>query len=212
MKLYTFPRAPSPRRVHLFLAEKGVTLAERHVDLMGGEHFKPPLRDLNPECTVPVLELPDGTCLAQVMAICRYIEELHPDPPLFGDTPAVRALVTERNRWVEMNGFLAVADAFRNTTSAMKDHAVPGTRTVAQIPALAERGRERYGWFLEDLNAWLAQHEYVAGDEFSVADITAWVTIEFSSWAIKAEIPEALVNLTRWYRAVSDRPAVVASA
>ena len=212
MKLYTFPQAPSPRRVHLLLAEKGVRVEECHIDLMKGEHFKPPLSEINPECTVPVLELTDGTSLAQVMAICRYLEELHPDPPLFGDSPQSRAMVTERNRWVEMNGFFAVADAFRNTTSGMRDHAVPGARPVAQIPELAERGHERYQWFLEDLDVWLAEHDHVGDKDFSVADITAWVAIEFAGWAIKEEMPPSLTHLADWHRRVGARPAFAGSS
>ena len=212
MKLYTFPQAPSPRRVHLFLAEKGVQLDECHIDLMKGEHFNPPLSEINPECTVPVLELTDGTCLAQVMAICRYLEELHPEPPLFGDSSQARAMVTERNRWVEMNGFLAVADAFRNTTSGMRDHAVPGRRPVAQIAELAERGHTRFRWFLEDLDGWLAEHDHVGGKHFSVADITAWVAIEFARWAIKEDRPQSLKRLADWHHRVGSRPAFAGSS
>lgn len=210
MKLYTFPAAPSPRRIHLFLAEKGMEIDQEMVDIRSGAHFDPDFGRLSPQRTVPLLELDDGTCLSESVAICRYLEEIQPEPPLLGRTATERAWIVDRDHWVEMNGLLAVMEAFRNSLPGMKDHALPGPRPVAQIAELAERGRQRYGWFLEDLDRQLGRHAYLAGDEFSVADITALITVDFASWGIKVDIPETLENATRWHRDVSARPSVQA--
>lgn len=212
MKLYTFPQAPSPRRVHLFIAEKGLDIEQQTIDLRKGEHLEPEYAGCNPACTVPALELDDGTCLSECVAICRYLEEIQPDPPLFGRHALERAVIAERDHWVEMNGILAVMEAFRNAAPGMADHALPGTRRVAQIPELAERGRQRYGWFLEDLDGILAGSEYVAGEVFSVADITALVTIDFARGALKAEIPDWAERVRVWHEKVSARDSVRAES
>lgn len=212
MKLYTFPAAPSPRRVHLFLAEKGLEIEQVIVDLLAGEHLADDFACINRQCTLPVLELDDGTCLCESVAICRYLEEIHPDPPLLGSTAEQRAVIADIDHWVEMNGLVAVIEAFRNALPRMKDHALPGRRPVPQIAELAERGRKRYGWFLDDVDEMLAKREFVAGNTFSVADISTLVAIDFAAWGIKIEIPESLANLTRWYDQVSSRPSVAACA
>lgn len=208
MKLYTFPQAPSPRRVHLFIAEKGLEIEQETIDLRKGEHLEPEYAGRNPACTVPALELDDGTCLSECVAICRYLEEIQPDPPLFGRNALERALTVERDHWVEMNGTLAVVEAFRNSEAWMQDRALPGSRPVARIPELAERGRLRYGWFLEDLDGILAESEYVAGEAFSVADITALVTVDFARWAIKTEMPDSVEHVRAWHEKVSARDSV----
>jgi glutathione S-transferase len=210
MKLYTYPAAPSPRRVHLFLAEKGMEIDQEIVDIRAGAHFEPGFGARNAQRTVPVLELDDGTCLSESVAICRHLEEIQPEPALLGRTATERAWIADRDHWVEMNGLLAVMDAFRNSLPGMKDHALPGARPVAQIAELAERGRQRYGWFLEDLDQQLAGRQYVGGDGFSVADITTLITVDFATRGIKLAIPEALENATRWHREVSARPSVQA--
>lgn len=210
MKLYTFPPAPSPRRVHLFLAEKGLEIEQEIVDMRKAEHMSDDFAAIHPDCTVPVLELDDGSCLSSCAAICRYLESVQPDPPLLGSSPEARARIDDRDRWIEMNGLLAVIEGFRNVAPRMKDHALPGRRPVAQIPELADRGRERFHWFLEDLDAMLDKTEYVAGEAFSVADITALVTVDFAQWGLKVSRPDELTHLARWYRAVSQRPAIKA--
>jgi glutathione S-transferase len=209
MKLYTFPQAPSPRRVHLLLAEKGLELDQQFVDMARGEHLSDDIARLNPDCTLPILELDDGTCLSSCAAIGRYIEELHPEPALFGASAEEKARIDDRDRWVEMNGMLAVMEAFRNAVKGMKDHALPGPRPVPQIPELAERGRQRFAWFLEDLDRGLDDGGHVAGERFSVADITALVTIDFGLRATRSELPESHARLRDWHRRVSARPAVV---
>lgn len=208
MKLHSFPEAPSPRRVHLFLAEKGLEVEQEIVDMRTGAHLSDEFARLNPDCTLPVLELDDGTCLSSCAAICRYLESVEPEPPLLGTTPEERARIDDRDRWIEMNGMLAVMEGFRNAVKGMKDHALPGRRPVAQIPELAERGRARFEWFMSDLDGMLSRHDYVAGDEFSVADITALVTIDFGLRGMKMDLPEDAPALKAWHERVSNRPAI----
>ena len=211
MKLYTFTGAPSPRRVTLYLAEKGMEVEQVEINIRAGEHLNDDFAAISPYCTVPVLELNDGTCLWESVAICRYLEEVRPEPQLMGKTPSERGLVTNWDHWAEVNGLLAVADGFRNRTPRMTDHALPGRRPVAQIEDLAERGRQCYGWFLEDLNKRLGRSDHVAGADFSVADITTLVTIDFARWALKIDPPAGLEHIGRWYAQVNKRPAVESS-
>ncbi|MEE4296510.1 MAG: glutathione S-transferase family protein [Wenzhouxiangella sp.] len=205
MKLYTYPAAPSPRRVHLFLAEKGMQIPEETVDLGAGDHLRAAFAQINPALTVPALVLDDDTCLVEPIAICQYLEERQPDPPLMGSDPLQRALVLERNHWVETNGLLAVMEGFRNRSKAMRHRALTGPRAVEQIPELSQRGKQRYEWFLEDLDHLLAKTEFLAGDFFSLADITAWVTMEFAGWGIRLAIPENRSNCRRWQKQLADR-------
>ena len=132
--------APSPRRVRIFLAEKGIVVPTVQVDLRNGEHLQPGFRKINPECTVPVLVLDDGTAITDAIAICHYFEELQPDPPLIGATPTERAQTIAWNRRIERDGFYAVMEAFRNATPGLKGRAIPGPDDYEQIPALAEPG------------------------------------------------------------------------
>jgi len=211
MKLYTFPEAPSPRRVHLFLAEKGLEIEQVFIDMRTGEHLSDAFAAIHPDCTLPVLELDDGTRLGSCAAICRHIERLQPDPPLLGTTPEQRARIDDRDRWVEMNGMLAVMEGFRNSLKGFRDRALPGRRPVAQIPELAERGRQRFGWFMLELDGMLSRRDFVADDDFSVADITALVTIDFGLRGLKMSLPDDLVHLARWHQTIGQRPAIRAS-
>ena len=208
MKLHTFPEAPSPRRVHLFLAEKGLEIEQVFVDMRKGEHMSDEFAARHADCTLPLLELDDGTCLSSCAAICRYVDSLQPDPPLLGVTPEERARIDDRDRWVEMNGMLAVMEGFRNSVKGFEDHALPGRRPVAQIPELAERGRRRFEFFMADLDGWLSTHDFIAGNDFSVADITALVTIDFGLRGMKMQLPEEAASLRAWHKRVSERPAV----
>ncbi len=203
MKLYTCTWAPSPRRVSLYLEAKGIELEQVEVDLRSGEHLKPEFAAMSPDCTVPVLALDDGGFIWESTAIRRYLEELHPEPPLFGRDARERADVNQWTDWVFGHGMLAVMEAFRNAQPGLADHALPGRRPVAQIPALAERGRERYQHFLSDLNTRLADRDFVAGEAFSVADIDARVAIEFASQAIKISPGADQQALERWLTSIS---------
>jgi glutathione S-transferase len=209
MKLYDCTTAPSPRRVRIFLAEKGISVPAVQVDLRNGEQFSPAFRTINPECTVPVLQLDNGTTIADILGICRYFEELYPNPPLMGRTPEQKAVIEAWQRRIERDGFYAAMEAFRNSTPGLKNRALPGPESYEQIDALAERGRVRIQHFFAWLDARLAVNEFVCGPNFTVADITGLVTVDFCAWA-KLKPPEQLGHLRRWHATVSERPSAKA--
>jgi glutathione S-transferase len=209
MKLYDYAPAPNPRRVRMFLSEKGIAVPTVQVDLRANAQFAPEFRAVNPDCTVPVLELDDGTRLADVMAICVYFEVLQPEPALMGRGPLGSATVAAWQRQVERDGFFAVAEALRNSSPAFKGRALPGAEDYEQIPALVERGRARVGKFFQMLDTRLAAHEFVAGEQFSIADITAVVAVDFARW-IRLTVPEDLSHLRRWHAEISARPSAKA--
>lgn len=209
MKFYDCATAPSPRRVRIFLAEKGLEIETVQVDLAKGEQFSDSFRQMNPDCVVPVLELDDGSYLSEVLAICQYIEETHPEPALMGHSPESRARVTMWNTKIEQQGLLAMADAFRNSAKGLSDRAVTGVEPYPQIPELAERGRARVLQFFKRLDEQLAGKDFVAGDSYSIADISALVVVDFARW-IKIGIPDEAANLARWYADVSSRPSAAA--
>jgi glutathione S-transferase len=209
MRFYDCTTAPSPRRVRIFLAEKGVTVPTVQVDLRNNQQLTPEFRAINPDATVPSLELDDGTRINDAIGICVYFEALHPQPALFGETPAEKGLVASWQREVERNGFHAVMEAFRNATPGLKGRALPGPHDYEQIPALAERGRLRVQHFYAQMDARLAHSEFIAGPRYSIADITALVAIDFASRA-KMPIPENGAHVRRWHAQVSARPSAKA--
>jgi len=209
MKLYDCTTAPSPRRVRIFAAEKGIELDKVEVNLGNGEQFAPEFRALNPDCVVPVLELENGEAISEVLAICQYLEELHPDPALFGQTAEQRAVSTMWNNKIEQHGLMHMRDAFRNSAKGLRGHAITGPHGVDQIPELAERGRQCVVAFFDRLEQQLEGRAFITGDEYSIADITGLVLVDFARW-IKIEMPEEAVNLRRWYGAVSTRPSAKA--
>jgi len=152
MKLYDYQLAPNPRRVRVFLAEKGIVVPTVQVDLRAGGQFTPEFRAVNPECTVPVLEFDDGRRLTEVIAICLYFELAHPEPVLMGVGAEERAIVADWHHRIERQGFWAIGDAFRNSAPGLKGRALPGPDDYEQIPALSERGRARAGRFFEMLD------------------------------------------------------------
>ena len=209
MKFYDCVTAPSPRRVRIFAAEKGIELPTVQVDLRSGEHFGEAFRALNPTCTVPVLELDDGTCIYESVAVCRYLEAAYPEPPLMGSDPAEQGMVAMWDHRIETEGFMAAAEMFRNAARGMKDHALTGPDPVAQIPELVERGRMRIGRFFDTLDAQLDGREFVAGSSYTVADITGLVVVDFVN-RLKVETPEGCANVRRWHETVSARPSASA--
>lgn len=209
MKFYDCKTAPSPRRVRIFLAEKGVEIDTVQIDLGKGEQFSEAYREVNPDCVVPALRLDDGSCISEVLAICQFIEETYPEPALMGETTQERARVSMWNAKVEQQGLWAMAEAFRNSAKGLRDRAVPGPEAYPQIPELAERGRSRVLQFFNSLDAQLASSRFVAGDNYSMADITAMVVVDFAGW-IKIQVPEDATNIARWYAEVSKRPSAAA--
>jgi glutathione S-transferase len=209
MKLYDFTPAPNPRRVRIFLAEKGIKVPMEQIDLMSRAQLKPEFLAVNPQGTVPALVLDDGTVISEVVAICRYFEAVQPEPRLFGTTPAEQALVTMWEHIFELDGMLAIGEAFRNSVERFKDRALPGQLNHPQIPALVERGRRRTVHFFDKLEACLADRPYVAGGSYSIADITAMASVDFAK-RMDYAIPEGNAHSRRWYEAVSSRPSAAA--
>ena len=200
MKLYDSKSAPNPRRARIFLAEKGITVPTEQVDIMTMQHKTPEYAAINPLQRMPALVLDDGTIITESIAICRYFETLQPEPPMFGVGAKDIALVEMWNRRCEINFFSNVAAVFRHLHPAMKELEVP------QVPAYAEAMRPRAIWFLHLLDGELAKREFIASDNYSVADITAQVTVDFMKPA-RLTIPDELTNVKRWHAAVSARPS-----
>ena len=202
MKLYESPMAPNPRRVKIFLAEKGVEVKSINVDLQKGENLVDDFLKKNMFAKVPVLELDDGTCIAESVAICRYIEETHPAPPLFGTSALEKAMIEMWQRRVEIYLTMAVSAAFRNLTGFYKDR----EKVVKEWGEVSfENAENVYKKFDEHLG----QNQYFAGEKFSIADITGLCTIDFAKF-IELEIKDNQKNLARWYEEISSRPSAQA--
>ena len=210
MKLYHFASSPNSRRVRIFLAEKRLTIPLVAVDLGKGEQHSDAYRAINPRRVVPTLVLEDGTAIGEVPAICRYIEETYPTPPLLGETATERALVTMWERRAELDGFAAVMEAIRNASPGLKSRAIAGPHDYEQIPELAERSKLRVKNFFSDFDARLGEVPFVAGQRFSVADITALVAVDFAAKAINFSLPDEHRSLKRWYDVVSGRSSMAA--
>ena len=200
MKLYDGGRAPNPRRVTVFLAEKGIEVEKVPVDMGQLGHKSEEVTKLNPLQRLPVLVLDDGTAISETVAICRYFEELHPEPPLMGTDAKDKAIVEMWNRRMELIFLSAVANAFRHTHPAMKEWEVP------QLPEWGEINRPKALAFLEMLDKELADREFIAGDRYTIADINGMIGMDFMKPA-RIERPEHLTNVMRWYQAVSSRPS-----
>jgi len=203
MKILETRAAPNPRRVRIFLAEKGIEVPFEEVDLMKGALKTPEFTELNWFQRVPVLVLDDGTAIAETVAICRYFEEMRPEPALLGTGALGRAMVEMWNRRMELGLLFCVAQAFRHLHPAMAHLAVP------QVAAWGEANKPRALEILGFVDRELAGRQYIAGDAFSIADITAMVAVDFMKPARIAR-PTDLKHLERWYREVSSRPSVKA--
>jgi len=203
MKLFDGGRAPNPRRVRVFLAEKGLTVPLVPVDMGALEHRGAQVAERNPLRRLPVLELDDGTIITESIAICRYFEELHPEPALFGTGALGKAMVEMWQRRMELNLMASVAAAFRHIHPAMKEWEVP------QIPEWGEANKPKAIEFLRLLDSELAEREFAAGDAYSVADITGMIAIDFMKPA-RIKVPEECTNVLRWYAALTSRPSATA--
>ena len=209
MKLYDCQIAPNPRRVRIFLAEKGVESERVELNIAEGDNLKPDFLAINPRGLLPTLVLDDGTVLDECVAISRWVEETWPNPPLMGTNARDKAFIESRNRHMEIDGFMSVAEIFRNSHPSFRDRGLPGLSAVPAIPQLVDRGRAGIARFFERLNSDLGQHPFVAGDQFSIADITALSVVDFAGW-VKEKVPQHHVNTHRWYEAVSKRPSAAA--
>ena len=198
MKLYNLPPAPNPRRVRIFLAEKGVEVPTVDLDITNNEHRTPEFLALNPLAALPVLELDDGTVITESMAICRYFEELHPQPPMFGRSVLERAQVEMWTRRIELGLMRAITDHFVHGNDFWK-----GRRE--QVPEYAELARTRALASMEWLDGELAQREFIAGEDYTVADITAQCALLLGK-NTGIPIPPERKSLTRWWASVTSRP------
>ena len=200
MKLYDAGRAPNPRRVRIFLAEKGLDVPLAPVDIARLEHRTPAFQALNPVMRTPVLELDDGTVISESVAICRYFEEIHPEPPLFGTGAVGRAQVEMWQRRLEFGLLGTVAAVFRHLHPAMSEMEVP------QVAAWGEANKPKVLEFLQLLDRHLADRRFICGDAFTVPDITGLVAVDFMKPA-KLSVPDEFANVRRWHGEVAARPS-----
>jgi len=203
MKLYDGGRAPNPRRVRIFLAEKGIKIPAEQVDLGALQQRSDAYTAINPMQRVPALVLDDGTVIAESIAICRYFEGLQPEPPLFGIGATGAALVEMWNRRAELHLLLPVSSVFQHLHPAMKQMVSP------QVPDWGEANKPRVMAFLQFLDGELESRAYIAGENFTVADITAMVAVDFMRVS-KLAVPDMLISLKRWHSEVSARPSAAA--
>lgn len=206
MKLYDYRMAPNPRRVRVYLAEKGIEVETVQVDIPAGENLGEGFRAINPRSLLPTLLLDDGTVIDESVAICRYFEELHPEPPLMGTDARSRAVIESAQRHMEWDGLMSVAEAFRNSNATFDDRGISGSTGVPRIPDLVERGRASTQRFFASLNETLGESTHVAGEDYSIADITAFCVVDFAKW-IQIRAGDEHPHLKRWYAQVAARPS-----
>ena len=199
MKLYDLPASPNTRRVRIFIAEKNLEIEMIPIDMMSGENKTEEYLAKNPLGRMPLLELDDGTCIAESIAICRYLENEFPDPPLFGTTSLEKAMIEMWQRRMEFQFLNPLIDIFRNTHEMWKDR-------IVQIPQVAEIASEGVKEQMVWLNQELEGKEYITGDDYSVADITAQCAFVMGKAAVGIRIPEDLSNLDAWWSRVTSRP------
>lgn len=202
MKIYDTKTAPTPRRVRIFLAEKGIDVEYVQVDLAKGENLSTEMRAKNPIGKVPVLELDDGTCIGESDAICLYFETLQPEPALMGVTPTEKGIIAMWQRQIEMCLFNQIGMCFQHTTGYFKDRMTP-------VPEFGKVSGIAANKYLEVLEKRLAENEFMAGDKFSIADITALCALDFGRVA-DVRMTNEQVNLKRWYDQISSRPSAKA--
>lgn len=202
MKIYDYEPAPNCKRVRMFVIEKGLDIPFERIDLFAGEHKTPDFLEKNALGLVPVLELDDGTCIAESVAISRYLDEVYPEPPLLGTDPGERATIEMWNRRIELGLFRSVGDYFVHTVPFFKDQ----IRQRADYAGdMRQRAREQLAWLDQDLG----DRPYIAGDRYSIADITAHMTIDLGTPSVFT-MDDSLPNVSRWLEDVSSRPGAAA--
>ncbi len=203
MKLYDYKAGPNPRRVRIFLAEKGIEVPLVHTDILKREQKRPEFLAKNPLGSVPVLELDDGTCISESVAICRYFEALHPQPALFGQTPLAQATIEMWLRRIELSFMVPVGMVWI--------HGHPLTaRLIQQIPEVAEQNRKRVHAGYGLLNDQLAHNTFVAGPDYSVADAVLLASLDFAHGLVGVPYSQTLTHLARWHTQVTARPSAEA--
>ena len=209
MKLFDMTGAPNPRRVRVFLAEKGIDIEKVQIDIMGGENLQPGYLAVNPRGVLPTLQLDDGSIIDEASAICRYFEAINPEPALYGDSAKSQALVESWIRQIESDAFTPAADVLRNSNPAFENRSIPGTSDTPQISALAERGNERVQEFYARLDKHLSGSDFIVEGRFSAADITAMCAIDFAEF-VGIAVPAEHGDLIKWRGRVSSRPSAQA--
>lgn len=209
MIFYDCATAPSPRRARMVIVEKNLDVETRQIDLRAGEHVQPAFLSINPRGTVPVLITNEGTTLTENLGIAAYLEAAFPEKPLIGRTPDETGLIWMWTAICEQQGGTPIAEALRNASPAMKDRALPGPVPYAQIPELAERGRHRVVKFFDLLEARLRDRPWLATDEFTLADLTGYVFVDFAR-IVKLRIPEDHTATQDWLDRVAARPSAQA--
>ena len=199
MKLYDFPGAPNPRRVKIFAAEKDIELELINCDLAKGEHKTPEFIKKNPSGKIPVLELDDGRCISESVAICRYLEEIQPEPNLFGSNSFERAYIESRNRHIELELWTQIGTSWINGPIVKK------LGRFKQIKEAKEVSDKNTKSFYERLNSELATNQFVAGDRYTIADITLLAAIDFATVMVDLKPDSSLTHLYRWHEEVSSR-------
>jgi glutathione S-transferase len=203
MKLYDNSWAPNPRRVRIFMAEKGIDLPRTPIDLRSHQHRQADYTAVNALQELPALELDDGTIITESLAICRYLDALHPQPALFGATPVEIAMVEMWGRRLELHLLASISAVFRHLHPAMAAHESP------QVAAWGEANKLKTAAFLDLLDRHLATHRFVAGDAFSVADITGFVAMDFMKPA-RLPWPDHIEHVRRWHSEIASRPSAAA--
>ena len=207
MKLYDFELATNAQRVRVFLAEKGLEVPTEQLNVRDDDQFVEPFTSMNPFHCVPFLELDDGKVIAESMSICRYLEELNPEPPLFGRTAEERAVIDMWLRRFELDAFIPMLHAVRNHVPMFAGRVVPGTRTdLPQLPVMVTRGKEMMEVFLTRVEPHMAQNEFIAGPDFTIADITGFFTVRMTN-ALEMDLTASYPAVTAWFAKVSQRPA-----
>ena len=209
MRFFDYPLAPSPRKVRLFIAEKGLDIPTVTVDLRARAQMEPGFLAKNPGATVPVLELDDGTCLTESLAICHYLEQIRPEPNLMGRDAKEQALVLMWTDLQTYEGYLGLQEVLRNGHEAFKSRGLGGPVAYEQIPALVERGRRRAEVYFNKLETRLGESPFIASDRFTYADIVGFVYLGFAARALGGAPPvEGRPALKLWSETVAARPAI----
>lgn len=201
MQLYTFSKAPNPKRLGYFLSLKGIDIPTKQIDLNQAEQFSESFKAINPSCTLPTLVLDDGTVLTDTVAICVYLESKYPEKPLFGRNKEEYAEVIGWTHRLYLEGLTPIAEVLRNQSDFFKDRALPGALNVPQIPDLIERGNIRLDAFWSNMNKHLLERQYIVGDQLTMADIDCFAVCNFANW-IKKQIPEECASFRLWHERV----------
>ena len=206
MKFYDCQIAPNPRRVRIFIKEKALNIPTQNIDILGGENLSEDYRAINPNGLVPALSLDDGRVICEVPAICRYLESLYPEPNLMGGEALEIALVEQWERFGELSGMQSVGEFFRNQLPAFATRGMPGMAGIDAIPALVERGKQRVTAYFHQLEQRLTESEFLAGDRFTLADITNMCAVDFAA-RVELQVPSENANTQRWYAVCHSRPS-----